>query len=763
MKRFYVLIWTLLSVSTSFGMMQNDLKGGLEALAGKLGELEKALQPGQPTPQPLPVEPPSVEPTPSPEPVEPVTPLAPTPPPPPPPPSGTPVAPPPPVIGVPAAVTVGEVEPQEGGLAALLQAKKLKKQGPTPQAVVQVLPALSAAELASKSQEDKQRSDAIFLQALHNLGSREFTSLNDMQDAIAAIFGNVGTNESFLKRPELEALLGESGLQNSLKKDFTLDPTSKKAKLLELFEKFNQEGHIGLVGPMAQMVNACLFETKKEYNIIEQLEFICVSYVTAQRGLQPLKDTVELPEQRQSDLCTKKKVKEIDTCVIPGYIETWKTLKTAKGIDGLVRKLNFLRMNPDFLKYQYMLWTGPEGDASRIIQKDVLKGQTPLLVLLKSPNEFGKQSYKTAQGVFKKHLFAVELFDNQLNIPLVKEAFEWQVANTKVVPFLSLKDFALGELKKVKTIATLKSFFNKVIQQYPEDVAAIKMQLQEAIAQLEPSSPAINVATIIGALQAVVGGQVPEADRLNVETLITAEMKDKGLVFAVNEAKNEKSSAGFVTKLLELTKDLPVATALKEALSGLYRTPNDIYELLVSQLTNKQALKDVRDKILWKIRPYGLLLRAFKYFVDQYKQNPENKQLLIDNWKTLTNTIAVLNAPSQLDQLAGKLYAPEIFNTDQFTKKTRSDYYTGQLKISRESEISGAKPKKGIYVDEHLDQLRKAIDEKNIDAVISFLTALVAKGQGVSIDSAEFKQLMADVRQALQGTYDKGVNPEDVQ
>ncbi len=733
MKRFIVVIWALLSVFTSFGMMQNDLKGGLDALVDRLGELEKALQPAAPTPPaptPPPVEPPHVEPTPSPEPVEPTPPAPPAPPaptpPPPPPAGGGEVPPPPPVVKKePAAVT-----------------KKVVKKGK------QALPALSAAELASKSEEDKDRSDAAFLQAFYELSSREFENVVDMQDAITEIFGNLGAEESFLKRQELETLRGENGLIMFLKRDFSLDPMAKRSKLLELYQKFDQEGHIGLIGPVAQMVNSCLFEAKG-HNVVAQLEFICVSYVTAQRGLELLKEDVDLRTQEKSDML---------------YIATWKTLTKVDGINGLVRKLNFLRMHPDFLKYQFMLWVAPEGSGDRNTQKDIYKGKTPLLIMLKSPFEFGKQSYKGAQTVFKKHLFAVELFDTQLDTTLIKNAFEWQVTNARPVLLVSMKDFVLGQLKKAKSITMLKSLFSQVLEKYPQDVAAIKDQVKEAIAQLEPTSAEIKIATIEGALQALTGSQVPEADSKNIEALITAEMKDKGLVFAINTALKVKRPEDFVPKLIELTQDLPVAPALKEALTGLYRTPNDIYELLLSQLANKQALKDVRDKILWKIKPYGLLLRAFKYFVEQYKQNPENKKWLEDNWKTLTNTISVLNAPSQLKQMGtGKLYAPEIFNIDQFTKQLKPDYYMGQLVISRPSEFVGALPKTGIYVDEQLNLLIKAINDKNVDGVISFLTALVAKAQGVSVESAEFKQLMADVRQALQGTYDKGIEPKYIQ
>lgn len=176
MKRLSILIGALLFVSTSFGMMQNDLQGNLGALADRLGELEKALQPGAPTPPPAPipapVEPPLVEPTPSPEPVEPFV----IPPPPPSGNGGAPTPPPPPPSGTGAATG-----------AAAVGAEKAQKTGLTMQ------------EITKLDDVAKMKSDTYLLSVVKSLAKEQADSLDAFIAKITTKLGELEVKPGALK------------------------------------------------------------------------------------------------------------------------------------------------------------------------------------------------------------------------------------------------------------------------------------------------------------------------------------------------------------------------------------------------------------------------------------------------------------------------------------------------------------------------------------------------------------------------------------
>lgn len=106
-------------------------------------------------------------------------------------------------------------------------------------------------------------------------------------------------------------------------------------------------------------------------------------------------------------------------------------------------------------------------------------------------------------------------------------------------------------------------------------------------------------------------------------------------------------------------------------------------------------------------------------------------------------------------ELLGLPFAPELFDIavgDNLIGKEKAAYYTRQL------------TKYDFYKGQKLLELLGYIkQEKNPEKVVAFVTQLVSQAQGVDINGQEFKQFMADVRQALQGTYDKGIDPKYIE
>lgn len=629
-----------------------------------------------------------------------------------------------------------------------------------------LLPILSADELAAKSMEEKNRSDALFLQQFIELSQREFTKLSDMEAAFKSGFEALRNDEQFLKRAELDAFLKtNTGFLGTMNQEFSVDLGAKTARLLELYETFSQVKTSMLYQALIPLVSSCLFDAQKLN--AQELELLSVSYVVAQRGVQPAKGEVGREAREKSDRV---------------FIAAWQTLTDAQnGMNNVVRAINFVCMHPDFLLYQNMLWAGAEGSIERRLQsQDPLKGTLPLLLVLKMPQQF-KLTFPVVSTTIKSHFFSIDEYEKNINNDLVKAAYEWQVKNSKTVELISLKDYVLGRLKTIKSLSQLRALFTQAEAKYPEQTKELHNELALAVAQLEVTNPKIDLSVLSSALHGLIGQDIPQDAKKIIENLIVTATKDRALVATVIDALKVKGDFGaqLVAQLEAQGNDI-VAQQLKESLTNLYRTPRDIYDILVAHLADKTALADYQTSIIQRIKPYGILLGAFKYYADQYKRNPELIEQLKSNLGMIMKSINVIAHPqaqlgtgkSAAEEIAAKLpgiraqlssgkelvnlpYAPQLFDiaiNNALVGKERSGYYTSQL------------TKYDFYKGLGLDGLLNLIkQDKNPQRVVEFLTQLVRNAQGVSIDSPAFIELMNDIQVALQGTYDKGIKPEYIE
>lgn len=627
------------------------------------------------------------------------------------------------------------------------------------------LPILTAEELAHASDQEKKRSDAVFLSMLKDLASTEYVDTQRFEQVVRKAIKDVRNESNFLKRKELDGVLDpKMGLFTVLKKDFS---SGNNERLVELYDAFTKVKPEILLGSLLELLKRCLFDAALLST--RDVELFVISSIVSQRLSSNAQDEAA---QNASDavfiLAWNAFAKDQEAVFAP-----------ENAFNSLVRSLNFLRINPAFLKYEDMLWKGVEGSESRKTQKS--KNVSPLLVFLMNPTEFIQRA-ETGVTELKRnaarYLFDLSLYENTLSSNSLKSGLTWQLLHTKQQIFMSLADFVRGRLQKATTLNVLQSILKSILQVYQG-----KLGEQEALVkrlQAEFENPSLDSSKIVHGF-AQLAGSLPESLSSSLKELIDSESRDKQIVALVIEAAKDRPH--FQERIVAATIVLPELQAqFKTAYANLYRTPRDIFTVISRAVKNKKLLTDngIKAELFYElVKPYGILLYIFDYYVKRYqlvKDDPAkvklNIDMLIESLQAISNPKKYFSPGSaddkkikNLKQAAAKsienkralldlAVAPvllDIIVNDQLLGTSNAGYYSDQLSSTRNVHVGkDILSKAGIY--ENLDPLIKMVKEYNGQGVVDYITAFVNKAEGVDVRSAQFTQLMDAIKTALAGS-----------
>lgn len=719
----------------AFQILSDDEK---RARLAQIFEQPKTAQPGTPS---------SVT-SPASEPTEPIEPTEPSDIPAPPTPSAAPIAPPP-APGLPPAFIGTKPKP----------------------VAAPVLPVLTPEQLAQKTDDEKNRSDAVFLEMLKDLATTEYLNSNRFKEIVGKALKDLRNKEQFLKRAELDALMQEkTGLFALLQKDFSVDKANANARLQELYETFT--GMIlrpdALFKTIITPLAACLFAPQRLS--VRDIELLVVSSIVAQR---------QAPAVKGSENVTEAAQQSSDAAFLAVWDQFTKdkaaTLAPENALNALARSLNFLRIQPAFILFGDMLWKGLEGTTQRGVQKG--KKISPLLVFLFNPREFVTQPATGAVEIKRnaaRHIFDLTLFENEIHNDSLKSALTWQLANTKPVITMSLPDFVRDRLQKVASLTQLQTLLKSVTNVYQGQLGERESSVLQGL-QTELAKSSLDAAKIVSGLTEL-APNMPQ-DLLNrLRDLVESDAQDKQVIAIVVDAR--KVPTQFKERILVASESMPVLhDQLVQVLGSLYRTPRDVYLAINRAVKNKKSLIDngiTVESMYELIKPYGILLRIFDYFAARYqliKEDPDkvkqNLAMLIESLNAVTSpmkyyspkgsaakTVSALKATAASSSEAGRALldlslAPvllDVETNEQLLGVAKAGYYSEQLSATRRGSSS-----MGIY--ESLAPLTNLINERNAAGVINYLTDFVRKAQGIDVQSAPFIELMQRVQAALEGSF----------
>ncbi len=267
-------------------------------------------------------------------------------------------------------------------------------------------PVLTAAQLNALSQQQRKDSDQLFITMLKDVAEHEAV-FKVFREYIKESFGALRAQEHFYKREQIDALISQLDTVFTLPQ---LIPTAAEqhdpqlVAFLSSFYTMHSKNGVAFAEPSQRYLTVfsalkallipCLFDSS--ILSAQDLRFIILTLVSSQRAIPGQISSVQKNMSNQMFIDALDRVRRL--------IETNK-MRIRLGAQGdpdltknIIRQIDWLRVNPQFLKYRDMLLTF----AKAAIPLPGIISVPPLLLMLVNPRKAGF-SKKVSQAFVAQH------------------------------------------------------------------------------------------------------------------------------------------------------------------------------------------------------------------------------------------------------------------------------------------------------------------------------------------------------------------------
>lgn len=320
-------------------------------------------------------------------------------------------------------------------------------------------------------------------------------------------------------------------------------------------------------------------------------------------------------------------------------------------VHELALGINYLRMHPQFLRYQGLVGNLDEEQEGGVAGM----GKAPFFNMLRT--ELPKRGLvaKIIQDLlFRKDLISsgspifemLNVIEKDHNARLKKVVVQLDIADL-------IKNRLLESAKEV-TVGDLISFFqsSKLVQSASSEQKEVLKQLVELLQSPEQDKPdAQEVINLVVNMIKKTTMQEADGDDLDkvqeaIRTIIADYVLLKNLLIRVKEAheKGEDSNALLSKELRTLKFSTKRFNDIKNRYYDLKRTPKRAYELLSGIIGNKKLFNALlgivnENEFYTIVKPYGLLMEL----LEKYPEEAKNLPLAKDQVALLINSLISLN------------------------------------------------------------------------------------------------------------------------
>lgn len=629
---------------------------------------------------------------------------------------------------------------------------------------------LNSTQLNQLSAAQKKLSDELIKNLLINLAQIEFYSLPSMQKFILEELKNLQENQLFFQRAALDTLLDEQeGLFAQLQTLYTPKANQNLNQfLLQSYVELQRKENSIFYTTLRNVFRDCFFDANELNNepIIAAFLQLCTSAIITQR-------------QKASNISAAQ-AKKSDAVFMNVFKKYQKNLESGQvtGLQELGYELNRLRLLPSFLKFtEYMLYP---------IEKNVLQGEAiiPLIPFVRNITQFlpVKTSFAASQQLdiqTRRFLFDKSLWRATINNEAWKPAFEYEFArNRPITPKISLQNFVLQELPKIKSLTQLNRLFKQLQDNYSTELQPYFDTFTTIQNTILTQQTKIKSQEIINFVSNITQQQVPT----EFATFLGTIQNDLALLNLIQNvfAESETTKQDFGKLLLEKTTQYP---ALQKELVNLYRTPHSLFLAIQNTFKNREMKYNLDEQqFYFKTKPSGMLIRVLEFFI---REVDKNAALAKNNWQMLRQSLECMNNPQLCLANDGKYFniyqttynalypkdkvksaiqerieqgkaatlqlAPELFNFYIENNSLKPFAFIPSLTAYKDAEYPN---KWGIY-DKKLDNLLDALQSKNTEQISAQVRELVKQAEIIPVDKEPFVTFIKNLKKALLTTLNQ--------
>jgi hypothetical protein len=589
--------------------------------------------------------------------------------------------------------------PPAPGMRAPVPPTKEKAEVKKAVGVERILPALSAEQIARLSIQEQKESDRVFTQAIAILARTVYVrdgqkiSVRVGDGAPARVFQNayeayhylifelltvqVGQNEAFKKRTELQALLDPEGSLQEFMKDVIQKPEPQNLDqfLLTLYEQFKKYGNKNdRYQTFFALLSSCLFDTKTfSETSTENNASILINSVVSQRPVV----TDPTPVARvKSDDAVFVFIQEFMQ-----QLQAEKVMEVGKLSHDYVYLLrdgiNILRLNPEFVNF-YKIGAGTNSNA--VEERNVLSfGQmvrVPVLELLSTDQAYALNANVILGAIREQILFNRDALDDyvkasSLEFRTALDDHRVRIAHAKGA--FDIFEFLSSRLAQPKSIQDLRS----ALQELKRSVGG---RAEIGVLEAELDSFDLDIDRVFENLYVLAQRNVLPFEHA-LRTVLDAYKEEKRIAFTASQVlqdarkkyNQDKAPVGkfIVEELQQRIPNLPAKDARK--LTALMRTPKTVRDVFVSLIGNAAAVEKIAkmvDFYAW-IEPYGFLLQLIH---DLPKESASLEvPMPFEKLRLFLNSIEALNSATMPLSPSNSMSAinkePDLVKSDLYKEK----------------------------------------------------------------------------------------------
>lgn len=502
------------------------------------------------------------------------------------------------------------MEPPAGELMEPPAERERKKRRPAKKIVEKesVIPeALTDDQLLALSEIDRKKSDALVLEIVNKVSAIVDSSFKQLSPSIENVLLLLRENENFKNRKKYDDTFASSKTDRGLKKNskfmaFIKDNVEDRAK--ENLFNFLEQMYLQAMSdqrPFFDQVKGMfvdlLFDETRSSELAHATDSITVNILASFHE-----------SKKENDLLDAQRNKS-DRILLINFLD-W--AEKEGDIPSLVKRLNYLRIKPDFFKENALI-TRSDDTAKESEDPDQPKGPK----VGGEADVINKIMHPARNWTFEKFIVSLRAIFFDFNRFFMRAFLE--VGENREILLKAFEEYMENiekkrepenispRLEKIKNIAYLRNLLKRQESEIAKETEALLGSMVDT-----------NIPTIISKLKILAGssdGNFPweqhiidlikdgwriERVKVPVQQAIQAEWEKKPA---------ERSGKEIYKKLLEIPELVP---QVKEVFEDLYRTALTVAKFLVRLLTQEQRM--IIQKEFWfeTIEPYGELVRIIR-------------------------------------------------------------------------------------------------------------------------------------------------------